>query len=94
MAYVIHWTDGTDCGELPGTYDREATAERAARAWKRDLIATSDHPWMAQHKCRWEVVEIDLYTRAASRAKRQDGTLSASRFIAECDREDRELDRS
>lgn len=59
MPYVIHWTDGTCGGELPGVYDREATAERAARAWKREMMAMSYRPWMVKHKYRWEVVELD-----------------------------------
>ena len=40
---------------------------------------------------RIDVVDRDQgYDRAAERARMPDGSISASRYIAECDREDRE----
>ncbi len=58
MTYRIHWSTNHACGELAGEYDKYATAERAARAWKREMVAIDEHPRLARAEYQWEVVFV------------------------------------
>jgi hypothetical protein len=54
--YRIDWSINHACGTLPGRYANEATAERAARCWKREMVALDDCPRAARAEYQWEVV--------------------------------------
>lgn len=57
-AYQAVWHNAHACGEL-GTFDTKKDAERAAREWKREMVALERTPAGradARHDYQWEIV--------------------------------------
>jgi len=57
--YQILWDNGHASGTLAGIYTNRRTAEREARAWKRDMVAIDENPREAREAYSWEVIEAD-----------------------------------
>ena len=60
-SYVIVWDNGHASGELSDTYTSRRAAERAAAAWKREMVAIEPPADRAEARraYQWEVVEKD-----------------------------------
>lgn len=56
--FVIIWDCGHACGELPGVYPDEESADAAGADWAREMIAIDDDPEAAEDICTWDVVEV------------------------------------
>lgn len=61
MPYRIIWDNGHASGDLAGEYNTAEEAAKAARAWKREMVAierTEKERREARRAYQWEVVEV------------------------------------
>lgn len=54
--YKVLWDNGHACDTLPDTFTNRRDAERAARDWKREMVAIDPDPAEARQAYSWEIV--------------------------------------
>ena len=59
--FRIHWHNNHATGAVPGEYTSKRAAEKAARQWKREMVAmelSAKDRRDARNEYQWEVIEI------------------------------------